>query len=92
MGRLAVVAYDIASDRQRRAALRVLRRWRLDGQKSVHECRLDEGEATELYLQLGETLQPETDRLLLVWCRAGGPARRMGRAAKAGAGPLRLFR
>lgn len=65
--RPALVAYDIADDRKRRAALRILREWRLDGQLSVHECLLTAPEATELVCQLAEVLDPNTDRLLLAW-------------------------
>jgi len=80
----AVIAYDISEDRTRRAALRVLREWRLDGQRSVHECLLDPQEATELFVQLAETLDPATDRLLLAWLQARRPAlaRGKGRIAR----------
>jgi CRISPR-associated protein Cas2 len=77
--RPAVIAYDIAEDRTRRAALRVLREWRLDGQLSVHECLLDAQEAAELFVQLGETLDPATDRLLLAWIHTRRPALARGR-------------
>jgi len=65
--RPAIVAYDISDDSTRRGALRVLREWRLDGQLSVHECLLDQHEATELFVQLSAVLDPATDRLLLAW-------------------------
>lgn len=87
--RLAVIAYDIASNRRRRAALRVLKRWRLDGQRSLHECRLDRSEATELYLQLSELIDPATDRLLLTWAPEGAPTFSLGVAARVARGPLR---
>ncbi len=79
--RPCIVAYDIASDRTRRRVLRVLRQWRLDGQKSVHECRLTPDEAEELFVQLAELIDPETDRLLLSWVqtRRRGAARGQGR-------------
>ena len=65
--RLAVIAYDIESHRTRRRVHRILREWRLDGQRSVHECRLTEAEATELFVQLAETIDHKCDRLLLAW-------------------------
>ncbi|WP_295888530.1 CRISPR-associated endonuclease Cas2 [uncultured Thiohalocapsa sp.] len=79
--RIAVIAYDIASNRTRRAVLKVLREWRLDGQKSVHECLLSDAEAAELFIQLGEQIDPDTDRLLLAWLppRRGMHARGLGR-------------
>lgn len=88
----AVFAYDIADDRRRRQVHRVLRRWRLDGQKSVHECRLDKQEATELYLQLSEVMCPNSDRLLLAWVRDPGPVHRFGKARQSPIGLLRVFR
>jgi len=79
--RPCVVAYDIRSNSVRRRVLRVLRAWRLDGQESVHECRLSQSEAEELFVQLAEMIDPETDRLLLSWVqpRRRGAARGRGR-------------
>jgi CRISPR-associated protein Cas2 len=79
--RVAVIAYDIASNRARRAVLKVLREWRLDGQKSVHECLLTDAEAADLFMQLGEQIDPATDRLLLAWLppRRAMDARGLGR-------------
>lgn len=88
--RSAVVAYDIASHRRRRAMLRAIRRWRLDGQLSMHECRLSRDEATELYLQLAELIDPASDRLLLVWSPDAAPAISRGRAARVQRGPVRI--
>ena len=84
-----VVAYDVVSDRRRRRLLRCLRAWRLDGQKSVHECRLTHAEAEELFLQLMALLDPATDRLLLSWVqpRRRGGARGTGRILR----PARLW-
>ena len=87
-----VFAYDIACNRRRRGIHRVLRRWRIDGQQSVHECRLDRREAEELYLQLAESICPRSDRLLLVWLRGDGPVRRLGKARVGLGRLLRVFR
>lgn len=92
MARHALLAYDIASDARRRAVLRVLKRWRLDGQKSVHECRLDAQQATELYLQVVEMVCIETDRVLLVWMEGSGARHRFGKAKQSPGGLLRSFR
>lgn len=62
-----IIAYDIQSDATRRRVYRILLEWRLDGQKSVHECLLEVGEAKELFMQLTEAIDRDTDRLLLVW-------------------------
>ena len=83
--RPCVVAYDITANRVRRKVLRVLREWRLDGQKSVHECRLTRDQAEELFVQLAELIDPETDRLLISWVqtRRRGVARGKGRVLQA---------
>ena len=65
--RPAVIAYDISSPLRRRRVYKRLLQWRIDGQKSVHECLLAPREAEELYLQLGELIDPYRDRLLLAW-------------------------
>lgn len=82
----AIVAYDISDDRIRRAVLRILREWRLDGQRSVHECLLTRAEAEELVVQLAGAMDPATDRLLLAWVNTRRPvvARGIGRAESMG--------
>ena len=62
-----VIAYDISAHRTRRQVYKILLEWRLDGQKSVHECLLSAAEARELFMQLGTAIDPNTDRLLLAW-------------------------
>ena len=62
-----VIAYDITSNKRRRQLFRVLKRWRLDAQYSVFESRLTSAEAKELFLQLTELMDLETDSLLLAW-------------------------
>ena len=77
----AVIAYDISANRTRRQVRRILLEWRLDGQKSVHECLLSRAEAQELFIQIGEAIDQETDRLLLAWLTTRRPvlARGVGR-------------
>lgn len=60
-----VFAYDITKNKTRRKVLRILKAWRLDGQKSVHECRLKESQAEELFIEINECLNPKTDLLLM---------------------------
>lgn len=38
--RPAIIAYEIANNRTRRRVYRILLEWRMEGQRSVHECRL----------------------------------------------------
>lgn len=89
MRRDALIAYDIASNRRRRRVLYLLRRWRIDGQLSVHECRLSAAEAEELFLQLMTLLDPLADRLLLAFTAT---AQRRGLGHGAVSTRLRLFR
>ncbi len=65
-----VIAYDISSPKRRRKVRKILYRWRFDGQKSVHECRLTTKQAEELLLQIGPLLNPATDCLLMAWVDA----------------------
>lgn len=78
--RPAIIAYDIANNRTRRRVYRLLLEWRMEGQRSVHECRLTEAEATELFVQLAETIDQDSDRLLLAWLAPRRPASARGLA------------
>jgi len=62
-----VIAYDISKNKTRSRVYKILKEWRIDGQKSVHECRLTQRQAEELFLQLNEFLNNETDRLMIAW-------------------------
>ena len=62
-----IIAYDVRDRRYRSRILRILKDWRLDGQKSVHECRLTASQAEELFIQLSEWINPESDLLLLAY-------------------------
>lgn len=74
MRRWALVAYDIASNRDRaRAHARVLQH-RADGQYSAHLCPLTEHEADELLLDLAVLIDPCRDRVLLAWIDQRGGA------------------
>lgn len=86
-----IVAYDVADNRRRRQIQRTLREWRLDGQRSVCECRLTDAEAEELFVQLGAILDTGTDRLLLAWVHERRAALARGRG-HVDALALRLWR
>ncbi len=73
-----IVAYDISNNKVRSKALKIVKEWRLDGQKSVHECRLKMREAEELFLQLSEPLNLETDSLLMIWLETHRPVLHRG--------------
>lgn len=63
----AIVSYDISDNKRRYHALKILKAWRLDGQKSVHECLLSAEEAQRLYTDLSRFIDEETDSLMLAW-------------------------
>lgn len=88
MSSTCIIAYDVADNRRRRAVLQLLRRWRIDGQLSVHECRLTERAASELFLQLATKLDPRQDRLLLAWTDL---RQRRGHGERARFSALRVF-
>ncbi len=62
-----LIAYDISDNKTRAKVLKVLKEWRLDGQKSVHECWLNRSQAEELFIQLSEKMDMKTDNLLMTW-------------------------
>ncbi len=62
-----VIAYDVSCNEHRGKILRILKNWRLDGQKSVHECLLTPTEAEELFLQISQHINIKTDVLLFAW-------------------------
>jgi len=82
--RAAVIAYDIVCDRRRKRARRCLRTWSLDGQYSLFECELSHTEATELFLQLGDIIDLDEDRLLLGWLDRKRKCRAVTRCATPG--------
>jgi len=82
-GRPIVFAYDISQRKARQRIHRILKAWRLDGQKSVHECRLTEDRAGEIFDDLARSVDPKTDSLFMAWVEphrkihyrgVGGPA------------------
>lgn len=75
----AIIAYDISDDKIRRKVHKILLEWRIDGQKSVHECQLSQAEARELFIQLGQTIDRRSDSLLLAWLAPQRQAQALGR-------------
>ena len=71
--RPVIVAYDISKNKIRARILKTIKEWRLEGQKSVHECRLKQREAEELFLQLSGPLDKKTDSLLMIWLETHRP-------------------
>jgi CRISPR-associated protein Cas2 len=79
-----IIAYDIVCDKRRRRVFRCLRKWRLDGQYSLIECRLTQPEANELFLQLVELINEQEDCLLLAWMDQKRESRPITRCARIG--------
>jgi CRISPR-associated protein Cas2 len=59
---------------------RVLKDWRIEGQKSVAECFLSLREAEELFVQLSELVDLETDRIAIAWLQQPIRVRTLGAA------------
>lgn len=64
--RLYLAAYDIASPKRLRAALKCLRGYATGGQLSVHECWLSDAERSSLISSAHDIMDPEADRFLLI--------------------------
>jgi len=62
-----IIAYDISQHKPRKKVLKILKEWRLDGQKSVHECCLTKRSAEELFLQITSEIDTKTDHLIMAW-------------------------
>ncbi|MCP4118559.1 MAG: CRISPR-associated endonuclease Cas2 [Desulfobacteraceae bacterium] len=69
-----VVAYDISKNKRRARVRKILKEWNLDNQKSVYECRLTKAQAEELFIQLGNEIDLQTDNLIMAWVE---PRRKM---------------
>ena len=66
-----VVAFDISRRKTRDRVRKILKDWRIGGQKSVYECWLTPSQAEDLFIQLGEKIDTSTDNLLMVRLKAG---------------------
>ena len=77
-----IIAYDVCSNRRRSRLLRRLRQWGLDAQYSLFECRLSRGEAEELFMQLSEMIDQQTDALLFAWLDHRQPCRGLTRCSR----------
>lgn len=63
---LYIAAYDIASPRRMRAALRLVKGHATGGQKSAYECFLTPAERRTLLYHLDAVIEPDEDRVLLI--------------------------
>ena len=60
-----LIAYDIACNRNRLHAFRILKNLGVNSQRSVFECELSSEEITDLLNKLKKCIVPETDSLLV---------------------------
>ncbi len=77
---LYLVAYDVATPRRLKAALKLVRRYATGGQRSVHELYLTPAECQGLIEDMSALLQADTDRLLLLKLDPRSRVHTLGRA------------
>ena len=63
-----IIAYDIQSTKYRRQVFNMIKPWRIDGQKSFHECLMNKMETEKLFNQIMSGLDKSNDSLLMAWC------------------------
>lgn len=65
MRKLTIIAYDIQQNKVRKRVFNMLAEWAFNSQKSVHEAHVSTRAATELYVEICEMLNPDTDSLMM---------------------------
>jgi CRISPR-associated protein Cas2 len=68
---LAVIAYDISSNRQRGRLHRFLKEFGLNTQKSVFECEVDAAGLARIAAEARQLIDPETDSFRIYRLCAG---------------------
>ena len=63
---LFIIAYDIASAKRRRRALKAVKANAIGGQKSLYECWLTAGELQQAMATLRQLIDPAEDRVVFV--------------------------
>ena len=64
--KLYLIAYDISDARRLRHALELTRAYSTGGQKSVHECYLNDSERQHMLDAITQIIDPEEDRGMLL--------------------------
>jgi CRISPR-associated protein Cas2 len=77
---LYFAAYDISCNRRLRKALYVLRGYASGGQKSVFECFLTPAEKSQLLEDIGQVIDPDEDRFILLKLAGAKHIRTLGKA------------
>lgn len=62
---LAIISYDISSNRQRAKFHRFLKEYGLNTQKSIFECEVDLDALAVIARMAGSCIDPDTDSLLI---------------------------
>jgi len=78
MKRPILIAYDVSDPKRLYRTLKILKRWRLDGQKSVHECMMTPEQVAALKNELAYIMNEEEDKLLMVWLDKRRPIESLG--------------
>jgi len=76
--RFYIVAYDIRDPARLAATLEVIKGWSTGGQKSVHECWLDDRELAELERELLAVIDAEIDSVAIFRPTGPKPTRTLG--------------
>jgi len=63
---LYVIAYDVRDPARLQKVLEVVRGWSTGGQRSVHECWLEEAELARLVRELEAVIDRDVDSLVVV--------------------------
>lgn len=79
---LWLIAYDVREPRRLRRTLEVVKSWSTGGQKSLHECWLDDAELVALAADLRAEIDPRIDSLLLLAPEPKAGVRTLGIATK----------
>lgn len=79
---LHLAAYDVADPGRLHQALYILRDYSTGGQKSVFECFLSPAERQELLQRMGDIMDMDEDRFLLLRLDAGSRVRTLGLAVE----------
>ncbi len=58
-------AYDISDSRRGKQALKILQRWRINGQLSLHESLVRQAQVHEITAELLQEIHPQQDKLLI---------------------------
>lgn len=80
--KLYLVCYDIADSRRLVKTHRAIKRYAVDGQKSLYECLLTSSELRDLEVWLTAHIKPEEDRIFIFGLSSFDQVQYFGRASR----------